>query len=337
MKKTYGLLWLSLSVAALLIGNLFVGSTSVAPADVIAALTGTADSTATFIVGETRMPQAVTALLAGGALAVAGLLMQTLFANPLADPSILGLNAGAGLGVAVATLWLGGSVAAAGTTVSGFSLTLLAAFLGAGSIMALLVVCATWVRNRMLLLILGLMMSYAVSSLVSLLCFTADSAGLHAYVIWGLGSFGTATWQRLPLFATSVAAGVGLAALTVKALNALTLGEAYAANMGIRVRRTRILLMTSAGLLAATVTAQCGPIAFIGLAVPHMARMLTRTADHRILLPATFLCGAAVALACHIVCRLPGDAGLLPLNAVTPLVGVPVVLYVILRRRGISS
>ena len=231
MKKTYGLLWLSLSVAALLIGNLFVGSTSVAPADVIAALTGTADSTATFIVGETRMPQAVTALLAGGALAVAGLLMQTLFANPLADPSILGLNAGAGLGVAVATLWLGGSVAAAGTTVSGFSLTLLAAFLGAGSIMALLVVCATWVRNRMLLLILGLMVSYAVSSLVSLLSFTADSAGLHAYVIWGLGSFGTATWQRLPLFATSVAAGVGLAALTVKALNALTLGEAYAAKV----------------------------------------------------------------------------------------------------------
>lgn len=337
MKKAYVLLWLSLFAAALLIGNLFVGSTAVAPSDVIAALHGTADSTATFIVGETRMPQAVTALLAGGALAVAGLLMQTLFANPLADPSILGLNAGASLGVAVATLWLGGSVAAVGTTFSGSSLTLLTAFVGAGSIMALLVLCATWIHNRMLLLILGLMVSYAVSSLVSLLSFTADAAGLHAYVIWGLGSFGTATWQRLPLFATTVAVGVGLAALTIKALNALTLGEAYAANMGIRVRRMRILLMASAGLLSATVTAQCGPIAFIGLAVPHMARMLTRTADHRILLPATFLCGASVALACHMACRLPGDAGLLPLNTVTPLVGVPVVLYVILRRRGISS
>ncbi len=333
MSRSRILILLSLVAVGLLAANLLVGSVHVGMGDVWDALLGRDGTTGAYIVGQTRLPQALAALLAGGALAVAGLLMQTVFSNPLADPSILGLNAGASMGVAVATLLLGGSVAAAGGTLSGFALTLLAAFVGAAAVTVLLVACAAWVKSRLLLLIIGLMISYAVSSLVSLLCFTANPAGLHAYVIWGLGSFGTVTWQRLPLFALAVAVGTVLSFLSAKPLNAMLLGEAYAANMGIRVRRTRTLLMAAAGLLASAVTALCGPVAFLGLAVPHMARFLAQTADHRVLLPTTLLCGADVALACHLVCRLPGDAGLLPLNAVTPLVGIPVVLYVILRHR----
>lgn len=334
MSNTTAFLALAVLLAGLLAANLFVGSVPIAAPDVVDALTGRADGTAAFIVTETRLPQALTALMAGAALAVAGLLMQTVFANPLADPSILGLNAGAGLGVAVATLALGGSFAAgAGLSLSGFALTLVAAFAGAAGVLVLLMACAARMRSRLLLLIVGLMISYAVGALVSLLSFTADAAGLHSYVLWGLGSFGQATWGRLPLFALAVGVGLGVAALLVKPLNALLLGESYAANLGVRIRRTRCLLLGAAGLLAAAVTALCGPVAFVGLAVPHVARLLVRSADHRVLLPATLLCGADVALACHLVCRLPSDGGLLPLNAVTPLVGVPVVFYVILRHR----
>ncbi len=336
MKKVLCFTFLLVLMLGLFAGNLFVGSATVAPHEVMSTLLGHGSGTTAFIVTETRLPQALTALLAGGALAVAGLLMQTAFSNPLADPSILGLNAGAGLGVAVATLFLGGSLTAGGTTLSGFALPLLAAFVGATAVQVLLIVCAAWVRSRLLLLILGLMISYVVSSIVSILSFTAHSAGLHSYVLWGLGSFGSASWQRLPLFALVAGVGLLLSSLTVKPLNALLLGEAYAANMGIHIKRTRALLMASAGLLASCVTALCGPVSFIGLAVPHLARLLTQSADHRTLLPATFLCGTNVALACHLICRLPGNAGLLPLNAVTPLVGVPVVIYVILRRRGLS-
>ncbi len=338
MSRTVCFLSLFLLLVALFAANLFVGSVRLPASDVVSALVGQGGGTAAFIVTETRVPQALAALLAGGALAVAGLSMQTVFANPLADPSILGLNAGAGLGVAVATLALGGSLAGvAGLALSGFALTLLAAFAGAAVVLALLLFCSTLVRGRLVLLIVGLMISYTAGSVVSLLSFTADASGVHSYVLWGLGSFGQATWGRLPLFSVAVGAGVGLVLASAKSLNALLLGESYAANLGVRVRRTRTLLLASAGLLAAATTSLCGPVAFIGLAVPHVARFLVRSADHRVLLPAALLCGADIALACHLICRLPGDAGLLPLNAVTPLVGVPVVFYVLLRRRGVRA
>ncbi len=319
---------------ALIAANLLTGGVAISASELWAALSGdaTVSDATRFIVWEARVPQCVTAIFSGAALALAGLVMQTVFSNPLADPSVLGVNAGASLGVAVAMLLLGGSVSVAALSISGFFLTITAAFIGALAVIGLLLLCTLWLRDAVLLLVAGVMISFATSSLISLLSFYATAQGVHAYVIWGLGNFCGVTLERLPLFAGAIALLLLLVGCLVKPLNALLLGESYAANLGVHVRSVRTLLLLITGLLTAIVTALCGPISFIGMAVPHAARYLLRSSDHRSLVPACIILGANVALICQWVSNLP-ERGMIPLNALTPLLGVPVVLLLIFRKR----
>lgn len=329
---------LLLLIVLLLAANLLVGSVAIPAGEVLRILMGEDAGRESwhYIVWEARLPQALTALLAGSALAVCGLLLQTAFRNPLAGASVLGVNSGAGLGVAVVMLLLGGSITAAGFSFSGFFSILLGAFAGAMAVMALILFFSTLVRSHVMLLIIGLMVGYLVSSVVSLLNFLATAEGVQSYMVWGMGNFGGVSLRQLPAFASVVLLGLAGALLLIKPLNALLLGECYAENLGVRVRRVRHALLAVVGVLTAVTTAFCGPVLFIDLAVPHIARLLLGTANHRILLPATLLAGGAVALACNLVCLLPGEAGLIPLNAVTPLIGAPIVIYVIVSQRGMK-
>lgn len=326
---------MALLAALFFLLDLFTGSVEIPVADVVDILTGAAtdDTPQRFIILGSRLPQALTALLGGAALAVAGLMLQTAFRNPLADPSILGISSGASLGVAIVMLAMGGTVGIAGSMMMGESAVMLAAFLGAMAVIALLILLSSWLRNGLTLLIAGIMTGYLASSLIMILNATASEQGLQNYVMWGMGTFSGVTMSRMPLFAGGVATGLLLAMLLVKPLNLLLLGDNYARNLGVSLRRTRNILMLSTGILTATVTAFCGPISFIGLAVPHIARMIWRTDNHAILLPATMLTGASVALGCCFLSMLSPSGTLLPVNAVTSLVGVPVVLYIIFRRR----
>lgn len=329
---------LLLLIVLLLAANLLVGSVAIPAGEVLRILMGEDAGRESwhYIVWEARLPQALTALLAGSALAVCGLLLQTAFRNPLAGASVLGVNSGAGLGVAVVMLLLGGSITAAGFSFSGFFSILLGAFAGAMAVMALILFFSTLVRSHVMLLIIGLMVGYLVSSVVSLLNFLATAEGVQSYMVWGMGNFGGVSLRQMPAFAAVVLLGLAGALLLIKPLNALLLGERYAENLGVRVRRVRHALLAVVGVLTAVTTAFCGPVLFIDLAVPHIARLLLGTANHRILLPATLLAGGAVALACNLVCLLPGEAGLIPLNAVTPLIGAPIVIYVIVSQRGMK-
>ena len=329
---------LLLLIVLLLAANLLVGSVAIPAGEVLRILMGEDAGRESwhYIVWEARLPQALTALLAGSALAVCGLLLQTAFRNPLAGASVLGVNSGAGLGVAVVMLLLGGSITAAGFSFSGFFSILLGAFAGAMAVMALILFFSTLVRSHVMLLIIGLMVGYLVSSVVSLLNFLATAEGVQSYMVWGMGNFGGVSLRQLPAFASVVLLGLAGALLLIKPLNALLLSERYAENLGVRVRRVRHALLAVVGVLTAVTTAFCGPVLFIDLAVPHIARLLLGTANHRILLPATLLAGGAVALACNLVCLLPGEAGLIPLNAVTPLIGAPIVIYVIVSQRGMK-
>ena len=286
-----------------------------------------------FIILESRLPQAITAMLCGGSLAVSGLMLQTAFRNPLAGPSIFGINSGAGLGVALVMLGLGGSFSAGSLHVSGFVAVLTAAFVGAMAVMALIFFFSTLVRNNVMLLIVGIMIGYMANSAISLLNFFATDEGVKSYMVWGMGSFGGVPMQQMPLFASVCLVGLVGSLLLIKPLNALLLGEQYAENLGVSTLSVRNWLLVTTGLLTAITTAFCGPVAFIGLAVPHIARLLLRTSDHRVLMPGTILCGAVVALFCNLVCFLPGENGVIPLNAVTPVMGAPVIIYVIARQR----
>lgn len=325
-------------IALLFAANLLVGSVHIPAGEVLRILLGedVGRESWRYIVLEARLPQAVTAMLAGSALSACGLLLQTAFRNPLAGASILGVNSGAGLGVAIVMLLLGGAVSAGAFSLSGFFSVLAGAMAGAMAVMALILFFSTLIRSSVMLLIIGMMVGYLASSAVSLLNFLSTAEGVQSYMVWGMGHFGGVPSEQLPAFASVVLLGLAGALLLVKPLNALLLGERYAANLGVRVRRTRHMLLVVAGVLTAITTAFCGPILFIDLAVPHIARLLLSTANHRVLLPATMLAGAAVALACNLVCVLPGGAGLIPLNAVTPIVGAPIVIYVIVSQRGLK-
>ena len=327
---------LAVTVLALVAANLYWGAVSIPMGDVSAILLGndSVDSGWSFIVWESRVPQCVTALLCGAALAVSGLILQTVFNNPLADSSILGISSGASLGAALVLLAGGGSIVAGQFVLSGFLSVVAGAFAGAMAIMFAVLFLSALIRNSVMLLIAGIMMGYLASSAISLLNFFATDEGVHSFVIWGLGSFGGVSSAQLPAFSMVTLFGLAAALLMVKPLNALLLGPRYAENLGIRVRRVRSWLLVIAGLLTAITTAFCGPIAFIGLAVPHIARMLLGTANHRSLLPVTLLAGCAVALLCNLLCLLPGERGIIPLNAVTPILGAPVIIYVIIHRRA---
>lgn len=313
--------------------SLLVGSVHISPAEVWAALMGSSDETVRYIVTESRLPQMCTALLAGAALGVSGLVMQTLFSNPLADPSLLGVNSGASLGAAIALLAFGGSFALGGAALSGVLFTVGAAFVGACAVIALIALCSRWLTSNLSLLVAGVMLSFIISSVISLLSFYATSEGVRSFVVWGLGDFSGVSSSRLWLMSILVIVPVWGVRLCATSMNALLLGADYATNLGVNVKRVRTLLLILTGLLTAVVTALCGPISFIGLAVPHVSRMLLRTADHRKLLPAVFVMGADVALLSLILSHLPGEAGTLPIVAITPLLGAPVVLYILVKRR----
>ena len=313
--------------------SLLVGSVHISPAEVWAALMGNSDETVRYIVTESRLPQMCTALLAGAALGVSGLVMQTLFSNPLADPSLLGVNSGASLGAAIALLAFGGSFALGGAALSGVLFTVGAAFVGACAVIALIALCSRWLTSNLSLLVAGVMLSFIISSVISLLSFYATSEGVRSFVVWGLGDFSGVSSSRLWIMSILVIVPVWGVRLCATSMNALLLGADYATNLGVNVKRVRTLLLILTGLLTAVVTALCGPISFIGLAVPHVSRMLLRTADHRKLLPAVFVMGADVALLSLILSHLPGEAGTLPIAAITPLLGAPVVLYIFVKRR----
>jgi len=320
---------LALSVVVFFIGCLLVGSVDIPAADVWRALAGYETREAwRIIVIETRLPMAVTAFLSGASLAVAGLMMQTTFNNPLAGPSILGVSSGASLGVAVAMLALGGG-AAIGITASLASI--LGALVGAALVLGALLLMSRVVKSAAMLLIVGIMTGYLASSAIALLNFFADRDGVHSFVVWGLGSFTAVSPEALPLFAIPLIVIVGASALMIKPLNALLLGERYAVSMGVNVGRVRSSLLALSGVLTALVTAFCGPIGFVGLVVPHLARMAVATSNHSVLLPATALAGGALGLFCALM-SVVWKSGIIPINAITPLVGVPVIIYIIVNR-----
>ena len=289
-----------------------------------------------FIVLQSRLPQAITALLAGASLATAGLMLQTAFNNPLAGPSILGVNSGAGLGVAIVMLLLGGSIGSSSFMLSGTLAVLTGAMTGAIVVLGVIIAFASMVKSNVMLLIIGIMVGYITSSAISLLNFFATAEGVFSYTIWGLGDFSGISMAQMPFFAIATLIGLVGALLLIKPLDALLLGERYASNLGVNVRLTRIGLLLCTGWLTAVVTAYCGPIAFIGLAVPHIARLLLQSSNHRWVVPATMLTGSVVALLCNLLCVLPGELGIIPLNAVTPLFGAPVIIYVIVNQRKIQ-
>ena len=302
---------LAIAIALLFVLNLATGSVRIPFADIIGILSGryVGKESWQYIVMETRFPQALTAVLCGASLSVCGLMLQTAFRNPLAGPDVFGISSGAGLGVALVMLLMGGTLSTSMFSLYGFLAVLMAAFAGAVSVTALILFLSTLVRSSVLLLIVGLMVGYVASSAVSLLNFFASEDGVKSYMVWGMGNFG----------------GVSM--------NHMLLGPQYAESLGISIRRTRNILLAVVGLLTAVTTAFCGPVSFIGLAMPHVARLLFRTENHKVLLPGTALCGAVIALLCNFICFIPGELGVIPLNAVTPFLGAPVILYVILRRK----
>ena len=314
--------------------NLFYGTIDIPAGEVLSILTGgeCLRDVWRVVVLETRLPQALTALLAGASISVAGLLLQTLFRNPLAGPEVLGVNSGAGLGVALVML-LAGGMSAFG--LGGYLAVLGGAFGGALFVMMIVLLLATLLRNNMFLLIAGVAVGYMTSSAITLLNYFSTAEGVHSYMVWGMGSFGGVTVLQMPFFATVSLVLLMVSIALAKPLNALLLGDSYAVNLGVNVKGVRAMALCVTGLLTAVVTAFCGPVSFIGLAVPHIARLSMRSNNHRHLVPATIILGGAVALMCNLVCQLPGESGLLPLGAITPLIGAPVIIYVVIKHRGL--
>lgn len=321
-------------IVVLFLLNLFFGSVEIPVSHVFDILTGgTGYGAAEFIVKGSRLPMAVTALLAGAGLAVSGLMLQTAFRNPLAGPSVLGINSGASLGVAVVMLFLGGTITAGTYTIGGYAAVMVGAFVGSILIMGLLLFLSTVLKNSLMLLITGIMIGYLTSSVIMLLNFASTADGIQGYVMWGMSSFNGVSMQQLPMFSGVTLIGLVMAILLMKPLNILQLGDGYAQNLGINLHRVRNMLLFATGILTAVITAYCGPVAFVGLSVPHIARLIYRTDNQRVLMPGTMMTGAAVALACNLLCVLPANS-VIPLNAVTPLVGAPVVIWVLLKHRS---
>ena len=319
----------------LALANLYLGAVGIPASAVTDILLGRAvdQESWRFIILEHRLPQMVTAVFSGSGLALAGLMLQTAFRNPLAGPSILGIDSGANLGVALVMLLLGGTVSAGFMTLGGYVLVVVAALAGAWAVITLLVSLSKVLHSPVMLLIAGVMLSYLTSSVISLLNYSATDVGIRSYMVWGMGSFAGVTIERLGFFVLAMTAGIVLSLALAKPLNALLLGEDYARNLGFDIKHVCTLLLLATGMLTATSTAFCGPIAFVGLAVPHLARLLFRSSNHRLLLPATMLLGAILTLSCNLLSTLPAE-GIIPINVLTPLFGAPVVLWVILRKNN---
>ena len=334
-------LWRMLLLVALIgllfLLNLLLGSVAI-PADSIGnILIGQGNEPVAWqnIVWKSRLPQALTALVAGAGLAVSGLQMQTVFRNPLAGPSVLGISSGASLGVAFVNLLSGsiGGVAFSRLGIIGEIALSVAAIAGALSIMALIAYVSQKIKGSVTLLIVGVMIGYVATAIIGVLKFFSVEEDIRAYVIWGLGSFARVSGNQMMLFVSLMTILLPLSFLLIKTLNLLLLGDGYARNLGLNIKRARLLVILSAGILTAIVTAYCGPISFLGLAVPHLARAMFQTSDHRILMPSSLLLGAVLALFCNLVARMPGFEGALPVNSVTALIGAPVVASVLFKKR----
>lgn len=324
-------------ILLLMTASLMFGSVHI-PADAVAdILLGheVEKSSWSFIIWESRLPQCITAALCGAALSASGLMLQTVFNNPLADASILGISSGASLGVALVMLAGGGTLSAGAFTLSGFLSVILGALAGASLIMGIILFLSTLLRNPVMLLIAGIMTGYITSSAISLLNFFSTAEGVHSYIIWGLGNFGGVSLDQMPAFTLLTVIGLSMAVMLIKPLNAMLLGPRYAENLGINIRRVRNVLLLATGILTAVTTSFCGPVSFIGLAVPHVARLTLGTSNHNALMPVTMLTGSAIALLCNLICILPGENGLIPLNAVTPILGAPIIIYVLIHQRKI--
>ena len=318
-------------LVVLFVVDLLVGSVSIPLRDIFAALLGGEVTPSTrLIVVDIRLVKAVVAVLAGMALSVSGLQMQTLFRNPLAGPYVLGISSGASLGVALFILGMPLLGIATSSTISSLG-TAGAAWLGAALILAFVASVSTRIKDIMVILILGMMISSGVSAVVQILQYLSNEEALKSFVIWTMGSLGDVTSKQLGLLLPAVLIGLSVSVAVIKPLNLLLLGEQYARTMGLNVRRSRYLIFLSTTLLAGTVTAFCGPIGFVGLAIPHIARMLFRNADHRVLVPASALCGAVILLCCDIVSKWLT----LPINTITALLGIPIVIWVVIRNKNL--
>lgn len=327
---------LAFIVLLLFMADLFLGSTRLAFSGVLQSLFGNGDPGDEIIVMQFRLPKAVTAVIAGMAMSVSGLLMQTLFRNPLAGPDVLGVSSGAGLGVALTILTITPLFSLhPGSIFTGWGV-ILAAWAGAGAVMIIIMAVSSRMRDIMTVLIVGLLLASAISAVVSLLQYFSNETMLRTYVIWTMGNLGNISYTQIRALALATAAGFAIAFIMIKPLNAMLMGETFSMTVGVRVRKARVILLASASILAGSVTAFCGPLAFIGVAVPHIARLLFGTGDHRVLMPGTALSGAAVLLLSDLVSVLPGGGHIIPVNTVTSLIGIPVVLWIILGRKGLG-
>lgn len=335
--KTYSFfIGLVVAILVLIIVNLLVGSVSIPIAEVCRILTGDySNEIWTNIILSSRLPQTLTAVVAGAGLAVSGLQMQTVFRNPLAGPSVLGISNGSALGVAFVVLLSGrvGGVALSRLGYLGDAAISIAAIVGALAILSLILWVSQKVNGNVTLLIIGVMIGYLANAIIGVMKFLSPEEDVKAFVVWGLGSFSRVSGDEMMLFIIQMCILLPLACLLVKPLNLMLLGDNYATNLGLNIRRARMLIIISSGILVAIVTAYCGPIMFIGMAVPHLARALFRTSNHRILMPGTALCGAILALFCNLIARMPGFEGALPVNSVTALVGAPIIAAILFGRR----
>lgn len=328
---------LAISIAVFFVLNLLLGSVEIPASSIINILIGSDLESAIWqnIVLKSRVPQALTAIMAGAGLAVSGLLMQTVFRNPLAGPSVLGISSGASLGVAFVVLLSGsiGGVALSKLGVIGEVTITLSAVVGSLLVMALIAFVSQKVKGNVTLLIMGVMIGYIANAIIGVLKFFSAEEDIRAYVIWGLGSFARVSGGQTTVFIVLMLCLLPTAFFLIKTLNLLLLGDAYAKNLGLNIKRARLLVISCAGVLVAVVTAYCGPIVFLGLAVPHLCRGIFHTSNHAVLIPATLLAGASLALLCNLIARMPGFEGALPVNSVTALVGAPVVMWVLFNKR----
>lgn len=336
MKPLYKFILLFLGTLAFFILNLLLGTVQIPIENILCILMGdeSVSEIERNIILSSRVPQALTATVAGAGLAVSGLQMQTVFRNPLAGPSVLGISNGASLGVAFVVLLSGslGGVALSRLGYLGDAAMSIAAIVGALAVMALILYVSQKVKGNVTLLIIGVMIGYLATAIIGVLKFFSAEEDVKAYVVWGLGSFARVSGDQMMLFVLLMTGLLPLSMLLSKTMNLLLLGDYYASNLGLNLKRARLLVISCSGVLVAIVTAYCGPIMFIGMAVPHLSRALFQKSDHRILMPATMLTGACLALVCNLVARMPGFEGALPVNSVTALVGAPIIASVLFRR-----
>lgn len=328
---------LLLFLMVFLLLDIFMGSISIKPGVVLSTLFNHSHSDIQTIILKFRLPKAITALTVGVALSLSGLQMQTIFRNPMAGPDVLGISSGASLGVAFLILGFSSSFSPDNITGLGNWILVLASWLGAGTVMLLVMVISSRVKDIMTILILGIMLSSAISAIVTIMQYFSNETMLKAYVIWTMGSLGNLTSNQLNVLLISVSGGIVLSLFSAKMLNALLLGENYAASIGLNVKFARIVIFTCTSILAGSVTAFCGPIGFIGIAVPHVTRILFKTSDHKVLIPGTILFGGIIMIASDILSQMPGSGIVLPINAVTSLIGIPIVIWVILGKQKYSG